>query len=137
MAASVTIMLMNEGFRKFAAKVSTTVGHPATFVVAVFVIVGWATTGPIFDYSDTWQLIINTSTTIITFLMVFIIQNTQNRDARAMQLKLDELIDGLEGASNQFIDLESLSDEELDKLHDQFHSLRGQIQEHRKHRGKK
>ena len=84
----------------------------------------WAATGPVFGYSDTWQLVINTGTTIVTFLMVFLIQNTQNRDAKAMHLKLDELIVALEAAHNQMVDIESLSDEELAELEERFHKLR-------------
>jgi low affinity Fe/Cu permease len=91
---------------------------------AVAVIVIWGLTGHIFHYSDTWQLIINTGTTIVTFLMVFLIQNTQNRDSKAIQLKLDELIRSLSGARNRLIDLETLSDEDLQKLQDEFQRLR-------------
>ena len=91
---------------------------------AVAVIVGWALSGHIFHYSDTWQLIINTGTTIVTFLMVFLIQNTQNRDSRAIQLKLDELIRSLGGARNKLMDLETLSDEDLDKFQKEFERLR-------------
>src|SRR5439155_21987739 len=94
------------------------------FVVAAAVIVAWALTGPTFGFSDTWQLVINTGTTIITFLMVFLIQNTQHRDARAMQLKLDELLRGVEGARTGLVDLENCTDEELDKLQEEFHRIR-------------
>jgi low affinity Fe/Cu permease len=90
----------------------------------VLVILVWLLTGPTFHFSDTWQLIINTATTIITFLMVFVIQNTQNRDAKAVHLKLDEMIRALKGARNQLVDLEDLSDEELEKLEEQFQRLR-------------
>ncbi len=99
-------------------------GSPWAFAVALTAIVIWALTGPMFHFSDTWQLVINTGTTIITFLMVFLIQNTQNRDARAMHLKLDELIKGVRGARTTLVDLETLSDEELDRLQHDFERLR-------------
>ena len=99
-------------------------GTAWAFVGAVIVILVWIFTGPTFHFSDTWQLIINTATTIVTFLMVFLIQNTQNRDAKAVHLKLDELIRALKGARNQLVDLEDLSDEELKKLEKQFQSMR-------------
>jgi low affinity Fe/Cu permease len=94
------------------------------FVVAILIIAVWGLTGPTFHFSDTWQLIINTGTTIVTFLMVFLIQNTQNRDAKAMHLKLDELIRAVQGARNRLVDLEKLSDDELKKLEEQFTRLR-------------
>ncbi len=125
---------MNDAFRKFAQKVSSVVGSAPTFAVALLVIVVWACTGPIFHFSDTWQLIINTGTTIVTFLMVFLIQNTQNRDARAMHLKLDELIDSIKGASDSYIDLEDLSDEDLDRLHNHFQAMHDRIEAKRKKR---
>jgi low affinity Fe/Cu permease len=93
-----------------------TAGRPATFAAAVLVILVWAVTGPAFHYSDTWQLFINTGTTVVTFLMVFLIQNTQNRDAAAMQIKLDELIRALQGAHNELVNLENMSDEELERM---------------------
>ncbi len=107
-------------FRKIAHWISNLVGSSIAFSVALLVILIWAFSGPFFHYSDTWQLVINNSTTIITFLMVFLIQNTQNRDARALHLKLDELIRANTHARNHLIDLEELSDEELDRLHDEF-----------------
>ncbi len=125
---------MTEAFRKFAQKVSVVVGSAPTFVLAFMIIVAWAFTGPIFGFSDTWQLVINTGTTIVTFLMVFLIQNTQNRDARAMQLKLDELIETQKGASHQYVNLEDLSDKELDRLHNHFQELHDRIEKHRKQR---
>jgi low affinity Fe/Cu permease len=100
-------------FTRAAKWVSRAAGRPATFAIAVAVIVLWALTGPIFDYSDTWQLVINTGTTIITFLMVFLIQNTQNRDTEALQIKLDELLRSMENAHTVLLDLEELDDEEL------------------------
>jgi low affinity Fe/Cu permease len=103
-------------FTRFSNVVSHKTGHPITFLIAVLLIVIWAFTGPLFNFSDTWQLVINTSTTIITFLMVFLIQNTQNRDNEAVQLKLDELIRSIEGAHNSLIDIEELTEEELIKL---------------------
>lgn len=114
---------MNEIFRKFANAVSNIVGTSWVFIIAVTVVVVWALTGPMFRYSDTWQLVINTGTTIITFLMVFLIQNTQNRDAKAIHLKLDELIRGVKGARTGLVNLEELSDEELEKLHKEFERL--------------
>jgi len=102
---------MSEMFRKFARKISEVLGRAEVFLGAVVLIVMWAVLGPIYHYSDTWQLVINTATTIVTFLMVFLIQNTQNRDAKAIQLKLDELIRGVQGARTGLVRLEELSDE--------------------------
>ena len=109
-----------EKFRRFAHRVSFLAGSPWAFVLAVLAIVIWACLGPAFQFSDTWQLVINTGTTIVTFLMVFLIQNTQNRDSRALHLKLDELIRANSHARNRLIDLEELSDIELDKIHDEL-----------------
>src|SRR5262245_31729 len=114
---------MNEFFRKFAHKMSEIVGSPWAFIAAAAIIVGWAASGPIFSFSDSWQLYINTFTTLITFLMVFLIQNTQNRDATAMHLKLDELIRAIREARNELVDLEDLSDEELRQLQEQFRRI--------------
>lgn len=116
--------MLNETFRKFAARTSELVGSSWSFIVAVAVLIVWAVTGPAFHYSDTWQLVINTGTTIVTFLMVFLIQNTQNRDAKAIHLKLDELIRGVKDARNELIDLENLPDEELKQLQAAFERLR-------------
>jgi low affinity Fe/Cu permease len=116
--------LVSDAFRVFARHSSIILGSAWAFAGAVLVIAVWLLTGPTFHFSDTWQLIINTATTIITFLMVFLIQNTQNRDAKAVHLKLDEMIRALKGARNQLVDLEDLSDEELKKLEEQFQRLR-------------
>ena len=116
-------------FTRFAKWTSRATGHPATFATVVLIILGWAVTGPIFGFSDTWQLVINTGTTIITFLMVFLIQNTQNRDSAAMQLKLDELIRAINGAHNGLLDLEELSDEELDKIKSRYEELAREARE--------
>jgi len=139
---------MKEAFRKAASHVSNAAGNPSTFLVALLIVVVWALTGKLFHYSNTWQLVINTGTTIITFLMVFLIQNTQNRDGKAMQLKLDELIRSGQ-ARDSFIDIEDLTDEELtlvseefQRLHAEtdiiaFRKLHAKLQEAHKHRGSK
>src|SRR5437016_1222967 len=115
---------MNETFHRFSKKTAELMGGPAAFSLALGIIVIWALTGPYFAFSDTWQLVINTGTTIITFLMVFLIQNTQNRDAQAIHLKLDELIRAIQGARNTMVDLEDLSDEDLRRLQQEFHRIR-------------
>jgi len=117
---------VNELFRKFAQKTSAVVGSPWAFALALIVIVAWAITGPLFGFSDTWQLVINTGTTIVTFLMVFLIQNTQNRDTRAVHLKLDEIIRSLEQARNSMLLVEHLPDEALAALQDEFVELHDQ-----------
>ena len=114
---------MRDIFRKFAQTASLAVGSPWAFILATLIIVVWAVTGSLFGYSDTWQLVINTGTTIITFLMVFLIQNTQNRDAKAIHLKLDELLKGVKGARTSLVDLEDLSDEQLDDLQGYYERL--------------
>ena len=114
---------MNQFFHKFAQRASEVFGSPWAFIVAVLLLVLWGVSGPLFHFSDTWQLVINTSTTIITFLMVFLIQNTQNRDAKALHLKLDELIRAVQGARNSLVDLEDLSDEDLAQLRKEFQRL--------------
>ena len=113
-------------FTRFAKKTAQLSGRPGAFGLAALTIIVWLVTGPIFGYSDTWQLIINTGTTIITFLMVFLIQNTQNRDGRAMQLKLDELIHATKRARDELVDLEDLSDEALDRLQREFEAIQKQ-----------
>jgi low affinity Fe/Cu permease len=116
--------IVRDAFRVFARRSSAILGSAWAFIIAIIIIAVWGLTGPAFHYSDTWQLIINTGTTIVTFLMVFLIQNTQNRDAKAVHLKLDELIRALKGARNNLVDLEKLSDDELKKIEDQFTKLR-------------
>ena len=113
----------HSSFARFANLASRSAGRPAAFTCAAFVIVVWAVTGPFFDYSDTWQLVVNTSTTIVTFLMVFLIQSTQNRDGEAIQVKLDELIRSIDGAHLALLDLEELEEEELDRIRDRYRKL--------------
>jgi low affinity Fe/Cu permease len=114
---------VNELFRRFARRASLVSGDALAFFAAVAVIVVWLVSGPFFGYSNTWQLVINTSTTIITFLMVFILQNTQNRDNQAVQLKLDELLRAVRAARNSFVDIENLPDGELASLAEEFKTL--------------
>lgn len=116
--------IMNEFFRKIASQTSHVIGSPFAFIIAVLVVLVWAITGPIFGFSDTWQLVINTGTTIVTFLVVFMIQNTQNRDSKAIQLKLDELLRAVGEARTGMVDLEDMSDEELKRLEEEFRKLR-------------
>ena len=110
-------------FGHLASLVAHWMGHPTAFFIALGVIVGWAATGPFFGFSDTWQLVINTATTVVTFLMVFLIQNTQNRESRALQIKVDELIRSVKGAHNALLDLEELTDDELIKIREQYLKL--------------
>ena len=110
-------------FTRFAKWASRAAGRPTAFGIAVIVLVAWAISGPFFGFSDTWQLIINTGTTIVTFLMVFLIQNTQNRDSEAIHVKLDELIRANKGAHNALLDLEELEEEELDRIRDGYEQL--------------
>ncbi|MGC4012969.1 MAG: low affinity iron permease family protein [Luteolibacter sp.] len=130
----------NSWFTRFAKKTSGYAGKPATFAGAVLLLVVWAAFGPACKYNDTWQLVINTSTTIVTFLMVFLIQNTQNRDSEALQIKLDELIRAVEGANNGLLDLEELEDKELDAIREKFLQLaseaRKEIDERKEQKGK-
>jgi low affinity Fe/Cu permease len=116
--------VVRDAFRIFAHQSSLVLGSAWAFVGAVLVVLVWVLTGPTFHFSDTWQLVINTATTVVTFLMVFLIQNTQNRDTKAIHLKLDEMIRAVKGARNQLLDLENLSDEELKKLEEQFQRMR-------------
>jgi low affinity Fe/Cu permease len=111
---------MSESFHQLAHGASTAVGRPKSFFVAVAIIIVWAISGPLFHFSDTWQLIINTGTTIVTFLMVFLIQNTQNRDSKAVHLKLDELLRATRAARNTLVDLEDMSEGELEELGEEF-----------------
>ncbi|HVY28193.1 MAG TPA: low affinity iron permease family protein [Polyangiaceae bacterium] len=114
---------VEEVFAKLAGKISQATGSFWTFSLALLVVLVWAATGPIFHYSETWQLVINTGTTIVTFLMVFVIQHAQNKDMRAVQLKLNEIIAAVEGASNRLIDVEDLTDHELEHLYSRFQRL--------------
>ena len=116
--------VVSDAFRLFAKRSSSLLGSAWAFAAAILIILIWGLTGPMFHYSDTWQLIINTGTTIVTFLMVFLIQNTQNRDSKAAHLKLDEIIRALKGARNELIDLEKLADEDLTNLEKQFELVR-------------
>ena len=116
-------MIMREVFRKFAQRASQMVGSSWAFILVVLLIIVWALTGPWFHYSDTWQLLINTASSIVTFLMVFLIQNTQNRDAKAIHLKLDELLRGVAGARTGMVNLQHLSEAELETLQEEFRRL--------------
>jgi low affinity Fe/Cu permease len=124
--AEVQARTTNDWFGHFAAKASAWLGSKWAFAGAGAVIVIWAVTGPLFHFSDTWQLVINTGTTIVTFLMVFLIQNTQNRDARAINLKLNELIRAIDKARDQMIDIENLTDLELDELHARYEQIKAE-----------
>ncbi len=118
------LILLNDLFRKFAHRTADLLGNPWAFLVAVLIIVGWAISGPLFGFSNTWQLVINTGTTIITFLMVFLIQNTQNRDAKTIHLKLDELIRADVNARNRIVDLEDVADDQIKILQEEFREIR-------------
>lgn len=113
-------------FERFSDRVVCITGSPGAFITASLLVIVWAVCGPLFNYSETWQLVINTSTTIVTFLMVFLIQKTQNKDSKAIQIKLNELIASYEKASNRLVDIEDLTEEELDKLHKYYEKL-GQL----------
>lgn len=116
-----------EFFEQFARRIALYAGKPVTFVIACLIIVIWGITGPVFGFSNTWQLIINTGTTIVTFLMIFLVQSAQNRDSKALQLKLDELILKINLASDDMIDIESLSEHELDALNKKYRKLREKL----------
>jgi low affinity Fe/Cu permease len=131
-SAETTIVTRSDRFARFSARSSHYLGSRWAFIGAIGVILVWAVTGPIFHYSDTWQLVINTGTTIVTFLMVFLIQNTQNRDARAIHLKLNELIHAIDKAKNKMIDVENLSDLELDELARTYEKIRTSAEERQK-----
>ena len=126
---------MDRWFRKFAQATAEMVGHSRAFFFAASIVALWACTGPVFHFSDTWQLVINTGTTIVTFLMVFLIQNTQNRDSHAVHLKLDELIRANKNARNALLGLEAMSDDGLVQLQHEFEHLRDEVAQHRARRG--
>jgi len=124
-------MKLNEGFRKFSVMAASALGSSWLFVLNVFLIILWLAAGPFYHYSDTWQLLVNTATTVFTYLAVFLIQNTQNRDAKAVHLKLDELISSVAGARNRLVNLEDLSDQELSELQQQFQRLHKRARENK------
>ena len=126
----------SDGFQYFAKKASQAVGSKWAFTFAALIIILWCVSGPYFHYSDTWQLVVNTATTIITFLMVFLIQNTQNRDARAIHLKLDEIIRSIAPAHNEMIHIENLSDAELETLSTRFEAIRSECERRKTHNKK-
>lgn len=126
--------MKNDRFGRFARATSRTVGHTTAFAVALSIVLLWAATGPYFGYSDTWQLVINTGTTVITFLMVFVIQQTQNRDSEAMHVKLDEIIRALRGAHNDLLDIEELTEEELDEVRSYYAVLAQRARRQRRNR---
>lgn len=125
---------MNEAFRKFSSRISSIVGSAGAFSIAALVVIVWAISGPLFDFSQTWQLVINTGTTIVTFLMVFLIQNTQNRDSKSIHLQLDELIESSKSANNVYLNLDNMSDAELDRLGEHFRHMHEKVQHHHQKR---
>ena len=135
-ATETPLVSRSDRFGRFSAKSSHYLGSRWAFICAIGVILVWAITGPLFHYSDTWQLVINTGTTIVTFLMVFLIQNTQNRDARAIHLKLNELIHAIDKARNKMIDVENLSDLELDELARTYEKIRTSAEERQQNKNK-
>lgn len=131
-------MSLNEVFRRFAVKVSNLVGKPWAFITTLIIILIWASTGPLFGFSNTWQLFINTGTTIVTLLMVFIIQNTQNRDSKALHIKLDELLRKRKGrSSDKYVNLEELPDEDIEKMQAEFRKLHDKYESELKERRQK
>jgi low affinity Fe/Cu permease len=128
-----TLLRKNSFFSRFSRWISRRAGHAASFALALLVIVVWAVTGPLFGFSDTWQLVINTGTTIVTFLMVFLIQNSQTRDSEAIHIKLDELIESTKGARRELLDLEEMPEEELHRLQQQFEGMAAEAR--RRHHG--
>jgi low affinity Fe/Cu permease len=128
-------MSISEQFARLAKATARKSGHPVTFGLALLVILAWAVTGPVFHYSDTWQLVINTGTTIVTFLMVFLIQNTQNRDSIAMQVKLDELLRAVKGAETAMADLEDLTEDELDAFREHYADIAAKARTKMRHAG--
>ena len=127
---------MDRIFTRVASQIAGWAGQPATFLLALTIVAIWGVTGPLFQWSDTWQLVINTGTTIVTFLMVFLIQNTQNRDAKTFHLKLDELIKAVKGARNKMIDLDDMTDEELERIRKEFQRLSGRREQIKQEGGK-
>jgi low affinity Fe/Cu permease len=127
------MLYKSSAFHRLAKTVSRSTGHPAAFALAIAIVVAWLFSGPAFGFSDTWQLVINTGTTIVTFLMVFLIQNTQNRDGEAVQLKLDELIRAVQGAHNAVLDIEELTEQELDSLRGRYAQMARQAREDLRH----
>ncbi|PWW29231.1 low affinity Fe/Cu permease [Chryseobacterium sp. AG844] len=128
----IVLFMKKKFFERFSDRVVCITGSPGAFMGATLLVVVWAVCGPVFNYSETWQLVINTGTTIITFLMVFLIQKTQNKDSKAIQIKLNELIASYEKASNRLVDIEDLTEEELDKLHKYYEKL-GQLSQEKEH----
>lgn len=128
---------MTDWFRKFAVGASRTLGNPKAFICAFSIILIWALCGPLFNFSNSWQLFINTTTTITTFLVVFLIQNTQNRDSKAVHIKLDELLKGVKGARTSLVDLENLPDDEIEALAEEFKQIQESYQKELQKRGKK
>jgi low affinity Fe/Cu permease len=119
--------VLKESFRLWSARIADTVGSPSAFALGVLGVFVWAISGPFYHYSDTWQLVINSGTSVITFLMVFLIQSTQNRDAKAMQMKLNELIRAMSTARNTLLDLENCSEDELQEIHEEFAAIRARV----------
>lgn len=128
----IVLFMKKNFFERFSDRVVCITGSPGAFITASLLVIVWAVCGPLFNYSETWQLVINTGTTIVTFLMVFLIQKTQNKDSKAIQIKFNELIASYEKASNRLVDIEDLTEEELDKLHKYYEKL-GQLSQEKEH----